>query len=197
MPIGLSKRQLVWLIAGLIVLLSSLGALFIFKPWKSQATEEASGAFEIADFSHREFEGAPALALSFTHVMDARRHYDDQIQVFEMPPRQGEKARKNDGNNDEESSEVVVGNTEISSQPKDVETTGGQLVKGTWVLADNPRILYFPHVKPQTRYVVRVAPTLSSRQGKALNAEARYSVLTAAVSPAYYFASRGMVLPAV
>lgn len=196
MPIGLSKRQLVWLIAGLIVLLSSLGALFIFKPWMSQATEEASGTFEIADFSHREFEGAPALALSFTHVMDARRHYDDQIQVFEMPPRQGEKARKNDGDNDEESSEVVVGNTEISSQPKDVEITGGQLVKGTWVLADNPRILYFPHVKPQTRYVVRVAPTLSSRQGKALNAEARYSVLTAAVSPAYYFASRGMVLPA-
>ena len=74
--------------------------------------------------------------------------------------------------------------------------SGGKDVKTAWVVGDNPRLLYLPHVKPLTRYVIHVAPQLGSAAGATLAAEARYSVRTAAISPAYYFASTGMVLPA-
>ncbi|MGH8667030.1 MAG: hypothetical protein ACREUX_22440 [Burkholderiales bacterium] len=59
----------------------------------------------------------------------------------------------------------------------------------------NRRLLYFPHVKPETRYVVRVQPGLTAAGGAVLDAEARYSVRTEAVSPAFYFAAKGLVLP--
>jgi uncharacterized protein YfaS (alpha-2-macroglobulin family) len=83
-----------------------------------------------------------------------------------------------------------------STDPKDVATDGGKRVKGAWTVGDNPRLLFFPHIKPQTRYVVKVAAGLPARSDARLDAEARLSLRTAAVSPAYYFASRGMVLPA-
>jgi hypothetical protein len=69
-------------------------------------------------------------------------------------------------------------------------------VAGAWVVGENPRLLFFPHIKPQTRYVVRVQPGLPARNGSKLDEEARFSIITAAVAPAFYFASRGMVLPA-
>ncbi|MCH2220601.1 MAG: alpha-2-macroglobulin family protein, partial [Dechloromonas sp.] len=151
------------------------------------------------DVANRDFEGAPALALSFTHPMSARSSYDDQIQVFEMPPRaaDGVKTSRND-EEDEYGEEQTPGvaNPKVSTQDEDVKTDGGKLVKGAWVVGDNPRILYFPHIKPQTRYVIRVAAGLAAASGQKLAAEGRYSVLTATVSPAYYFPSRGMVLPA-
>jgi uncharacterized protein YfaS (alpha-2-macroglobulin family) len=166
--------------------------------WQPDSAEAGTGAFEIADFTNRDFEGSPALALSLTHPMDGRKDYDALIQVFEMPPRAGDmKARSHESENDEYGeSEEPVGNSQVSTEPADVNTEGGKLVKGAWVVGDNPRILYFPHIKPKTRYAVRVSAGLSSREGKMLAAEARYAVLTATVAPAYYFASRGMVLPA-
>jgi len=158
-----------------------------------------AGPFEIADVANRDFEGAPSLALSFTHPMSARGSYDDQIQVFEMPPRaaDGVKASRNDDEDEYgEEQRPGIANPQVSTQDEDVKTDGGKLVKGAWVVGDNPRILYFPHIKPQTRYVIRVAAGLPAASGQKLSAEGRYSILTAIVSPAYYFPSRGMVLPA-
>lgn len=184
----------------LIIAAATAAGLIVTKPWQGGESADGDGAFEIADFANREFEGAPALALSFTHLMDARRNYDEQIQVFEMPLRKGETKPKveseEEGDGEEENRTPGSANPQVSTKPEDVATEGGTLVKGAWVVGDNPRILYFPHIKPQTRYVVKVAAGLPSREGKTLAAEARYSVLTATVSPAYYFASRGMVLPA-
>ncbi|MDR2239800.1 MAG: alpha-2-macroglobulin family protein [Zoogloeaceae bacterium] len=163
---------------------------------------QAEGPFQVADFGNREFDGSPALALSFTHPMDARGAYDAQIQVFEMPPRPGDAKPRRSGDDEEEEGyydhdrRPADAAKAVSSAPEDVATEGGTLVKGAWVVGENPRLLYFPHVKPQTRYVVRVAAGLPSAGGEKLTAESRYSVITANVSPAYYFASQGMVLPA-
>jgi uncharacterized protein YfaS (alpha-2-macroglobulin family) len=65
-----------------------------------------------------------------------------------------------------------------------------------WVVGENPHLLFFPHIKPQVRYVLRVQPGLIASNGSKLDQEARFSIRTAAVPPAFYFASRGMVLPA-
>ncbi|HCZ15441.1 MAG TPA: hypothetical protein DHV85_12785, partial [Candidatus Accumulibacter sp.] len=82
-----------------------------------------------------------------------------------------------------------------SSAPEDTRLDGGQPVSGAWVVGDNPHLLFFPRIKPQARYVVRVQPGLMALNGNQLDQEARFSIRTAAVAPAFYFASRGMVLP--
>ena len=64
------------------------------------------------------------------------------------------------------------------------------------MVGENPRLLFFPHSKPQTRYVIQVQPGVPAKNGKKLGAESRYAILTAPVSASYYFASNGMVLPA-
>lgn len=159
----------------------------------------ASEPFALVQAADHSFEGAPALALTFTQALDTGTHYDQFIQVFEMPPRANEK-HATTPDDEEEYRGHATGkpdpNRAVSTQNEDTRSEGGKLVSGAWVVGDNPRLLYFPHIKPQTRYVVRVDPKLKARNGSLLGAESRYSVLTAAVSPAFYFASRGMVLPA-
>jgi len=129
--------------------------------------------------------------------MDARSSTADFIQVWEMPARAGEAALKPDGSEDEYGNELPTrGKASVSTAAKDVAIDGGKPAKGAWVVGDNPRLLYFPNIRPQTRYVVRIKAGLKAADGQALTTAASYSVITAAVTPAYYFASRGMVLPA-
>ena len=61
--------------------------------------------------------------------------------------------------------------------------SGGAALKTAWVVGDNPRLLYLPHVKPLTRYVVHIAPQLPSAGGATLSAPGGYSVRPAAFSP--------------
>ncbi|MDR2838945.1 MAG: alpha-2-macroglobulin family protein, partial [Azonexus sp.] len=198
-----SRQGLIIAALLLLVAIATAIGLYVAKTGQPDAGEAAeAGPFQIADFNVRELDGSPALALSFTHPLDSGHRYDEEIQVFAMPPRAGDatKPASDDENSDyyEEDGGQPSGNTvpTVSTDPKDVAIEGGTLVKGAWVLGDNPRLLYFPHVKPQTRYVVRVAAGLPAAGGAKLNEEGRYAVMTAIVAPAYYFASRGMVLPA-
>ena len=158
----------------------------------------ADRPFQIADFGNREFDGSPALALTFTQPLDTGKTYDDRIQVFEMPPQANDSKPRVDADNDGYYNSGRSGNTvpQATTDAKDVAIDGGTLVKGAWVVGDNPRLLYFPHIKPRTRYVVHVTAGLLSAAGKTLAEEGRYSVVTPTVAPTYYFASRGMVLPA-
>jgi len=193
------RRKSFWIVLLLLVTAAAVAAgIFRTSPLKGSESLDTDTPFEIADFTNRDFEGSPALALSFTHPMDARNSYDKQIQVFEMPPRSGDAKPKTNDDEDEYANESSSGNDmpQVSTAPEDTAIDDGKLVKGAWVVGDNPRVLYFPHVKPQTRYVVRVAAGLASAAGQKLDEEKRYAVVTSTVSPAYYFASRGMVLPA-
>ncbi|MDR0672453.1 MAG: alpha-2-macroglobulin family protein [Zoogloeaceae bacterium] len=162
-----------------------------------EAFEEASaGPIELVDLNNRDLDGSPALALTFTQILDARKSYDEFIQVFEMPLRLQDRKTPDNEYEDDDDPRPRVNPTVASTAPADVEIEGGTLVKGSWVVGENPRLLFFPHIKPEARYVVRVSPGVPAKNGQTTAAQSRYGILTAAVSPAYYFASKGMVLPA-
>ncbi len=165
------------------------------------AEDGSDGPFRVVELANRDLDGSPALALTFSQPLDPKRGYDPEIQVFEMPPEAGaagnEQTQQEEGSEDGESSPDSADKATLaaSTAPADVATDGGTQVKGAWTVGDNPRLLFFPHIKPRTRYVVRIAAGLPARSGHKLDADARYSIRTAAVSPAYYFASQGAVLP--
>src|SRR5438093_4463223 len=152
------------------------------------------GEFLLVEASERELDGAPALTLTFSLPLDARQSYDKYIRVFEMPA----PARRPDERRFgfEEENRPGSGGTVVSTKPEDTKVEGGSVIGGAWVVGENPRLLFFPHIKPETRYVVMVSPGLTARNGNKLTADSKYSVRTAPVPPAYYFASNGMVLPA-
>ncbi|HTJ95217.1 MAG TPA: MG2 domain-containing protein, partial [Pararobbsia sp.] len=102
----------------------------------------------------------------------------------------------NDNSSGQDGQAAASAASEVSTSDALTDLSGGVAVPGAWVVGDNPRLLYFPHVQPLTRYVVQVMDTVKAADGRTLGHETRYSINTPAVSPAYYFASRGMVLPA-
>jgi len=150
--------------------------------------------FALIDAANRELDGQPALALTFSQPLDTGVDYDKVVRVFKMPAVKNIKAKSDDGDGDNSSAASAASEVSTSDQLTDLQ--GGVEVSGAWVVGDNPRLLYFPHVQALTRYVVQVQDTLSAKDGRKLGHEVRYSINTPAVVPAYYFASRGMVLPA-
>jgi len=174
---------------GLIALLYGVRSSIV--PQIGNADE---GEFLLVDASDRELDGAPALALTFTLPLDARKLYDKYIRVFEMPspPARPPEPRRVF----EEDAAPGKGGTIVSTRPEDTNAEGGTVVAGAWSVGENPRLLFFPHIKPETRYVVVVNPGLEARNGSKLAADSKYSIRTAPVPPSYYFASNGMVLPA-
>lgn len=160
-----------------------------------QAGQEAT-SFQLLDAADRSLDGSPALALTFSLPLDARTSYDKYVRVFEMStPADGSAAQSEE--DDEYAGSLAKGKGySVSTKPEDTDPKDGKPVAGAWVVGDNPRLLYFPHIKPQTRYVVQVLVALPAKNGSKLPSEARYAITTAPVSPAYYFASNGMVLPA-
>ena len=188
-----------------MIVLGVAGWLIAGKPGEKSAPGELSAdgvAFEVVDAAHRELDGSPALALSFSLPLDAKADIAQFLQVMEVPPLPGTvKPRVRDDSEEYEddysgNSDAKLG-TGVSRKPEDTRLDDGKPVSGAWTVGDNPRLLYFPHIKPSARYVVRVLPGLPAKSGARLaGEEQRFSVQTAAVAPAFYFASKGMVLPA-
>jgi uncharacterized protein YfaS (alpha-2-macroglobulin family) len=184
------------------VVIFAVLALFIAGGWYLKQHQSRVAAedvdpnqpFVVVNAADRSFEGVPSLALTFSLPLDTGKTVDKYLQVFEMPDVM--KPHVENNNDDENGVHSQGGNTIVSTKEVDTNFSGGKLVAGAWVVGDNPRILYFPNIKPQTRYIVQVQAGLPSKNDKALSSEVRYSILTAQVSPAYYFASNGMVLPA-
>jgi len=188
------------LVAGTLAALLIAALVYLLLP-RIQGVKpgEVSGTFALVEASERALDGAPALALTFSQPLDPRRSYDRFVRVYEMPLGAAEAAaRLHRRDDDDEQSRALDPKKfpPVSTAAEDTDVSGGTAVKTAWVVGDNPRLLYLPHVKPLTRYVIHIGHELSSAAGATLEAEARYSVRTAAISPAYYFASTGMVLPA-
>ena len=200
MNMPVNRRNVVIALVAVTVL---IGAVFAYFGMRSSADTEASGEFTLVEASNREFDGSPALALTFSLPLDARNNYDRHIQVFEMPASKQAAAapaakdgEQSEGEGDSEDKPAQNPNSKVSTAPADVDIQGGKLVSGAWVVGENPRMLFFPNIKPDTRYIVKVSHELALNNGTRLAADASYSILTASVAPAYYFASNGMVLPA-
>ncbi len=164
--------------------------------------DDPNAPLTLVDAADRGLDGAPALALTFSIPLDSSKTYEKYLQVFEMPPSAADLKKTETNNNDEDNGYDDDGQPKkgklstVSTKAEDTDSKGGKPVAGAWVVGENPRLLYFPHIKPQTRYVVQVQTGLPARNGKTLGSEARYSIVSAPVSPSYYFASNGMVLPA-
>ncbi|KAB8313827.1 alpha-2-macroglobulin family protein [Tolypothrix campylonemoides VB511288] len=69
-------------------------------------------------------------------------------------------------------------------------------VKGGWVLADDAKVLRFPHVEPGKDYVVTLRAGLTAADGTRLGREQARTVHTGPLDPVVGFASQGSVLPA-
>ncbi len=70
-----------------------------------------------------------------------------------------------------------------------------EMLKSAWVLSDDGRTLYFPHVEPETEYAVTVLESLTAADGAALASRTSSTVTTRAVTPIISFASEGFLLP--
>ena len=189
-----------YIAAAMVLVLSIVAVVWVNQrssaPADAPLVDTDSGPFEVVDGAHRELDGSPALGLSFSLPLDAKADYGSFLQVLEMPSSNNQKAGARDGD-EEDSGESDPGmGTSVSREDQDTKLDDGKPVPGAWVVGENPRLIFFPHIKPQTRYVVRVQAGMPAKNGSKLDAEQRFSITTAAVSPAFYFASRGMVLPA-
>src|SRR5207249_715751 len=120
------------------------------------------GEFLLVEAGERELDGAPALSLTFTLPLDVRQSYDQHIRVFQMPapPQRPEDRRFGF----EVEDRPGTGGTVVSTKPEDTSVEGGTVVGGAWIVGENPRLLHFPHIKPETRYVVLVNPGLPARK---------------------------------
>lgn len=195
------RAKIIGVTAGIVALVAVAYLYWGGHIFSGGTTNDAQTKFALVDAADRSLDGAPALALTFAIPLDSRKSYDKFIQVFEMPASVNSQVGQGQGANQDDDADDYPrpGNGSgsiVSTKPEDTETKGGKLVSGAWVVGENPRLLFFPHIKPQTRYVVQVKVGLPAKNGNKLGAESRYSVLSAPVSPAYYFASNGMVLPA-
>ena len=69
-------------------------------------------------------------------------------------------------------------------------------LEARWVLGDNPRMLYLPHVTPDRTYHIALNPALAAAGSGTLGVAQNCSVKSEAMPTSFYFASRGVVLPA-
>ena len=72
----------------------------------------------------------------------------------------------------------------------------GAVIKGSWVLDDDGRILRFPHVEAGKDYDVRIGRGITAASGERLGKDLQQKVHTGPLEPAVGFASQGSVLPA-
>jgi hypothetical protein len=108
-----------------------------------------------------------------------RADYDRFVQVLEMPADAAKTPAAHDGEDEAEDDQGEVSAPIWRHQQPDAgghRTRRRQAGAGAWVVGDNPRLLFFPHIKPQTRYVVRVQPGLPAATAASSTQEARFSI---------------------
>ncbi|QWF38353.1 alpha-2-macroglobulin family protein [Bordetella hinzii] len=148
-----------------------------------QATVGKPDPFAALNCQPRQYNDSLALALTFTQPVDRKADLGRYLQVTEL----GEAPQGADDSAGSGQSQASTG----QAAPK------GRAVQGGWVVGDNPRVVYFPYVQPLKRYAISVREGLPGGESVgALPEAARCDVATQAMPPSFYFASRGVVLPA-
>ncbi|MBL8510661.1 MAG: alpha-2-macroglobulin family protein [Betaproteobacteria bacterium] len=144
----------------------------------------AGEPFAAIDCQARYFENTPALALMFTVPLDTRQNFSERLSVIDL------------GEVKERSGRSGKPSAENAPQPPAEETPKGTAVTTAWVVGDNPRIAYLPHTIPLHRYRVTLKPELASSSKEVLGKTLACDITAQEMPPAYYFASKGTVLPA-
>ncbi|KQW46787.1 alpha-2-macroglobulin [Pelomonas sp. Root662] len=130
-------------------------------------------AFALLDCKARLFDGSPAIALSFTQPLDAKQDFGALVTAQEgaAPTVEGDK----------------------KTPPP---ATSFKPLPARWVLGDNPRVLYLPFVTPDRSFKFAFNADLAARGGAKLATAQACDAVSEAMPDSYYFASRGLVLPA-
>ncbi|MCY4745912.1 alpha-2-macroglobulin [Pelomonas sp. UHG3] len=138
--------------------------------------EEA--AFAFTECKARLLDGSPAIAVMFTQALDRRQDFGALLSAAEGTP--GDKADPNDS----------------SSKAAPADPASFKPLAARWVLGDNPRVLYLPYVTPERAYRITMNAGLASRSGAKLATPQTCEAASEAMPASFYFASRGLVLPA-
>ena len=136
----------------------------------------------------RQFRDSLALAVTFTQPVDAKAELEGFLQVTDT----GSSSGKADQDNE---SAASAGDKPMSVKSGDAAPKG-KIVKGSWVVGDNPRMIYFPMQQPQRSYSIALRAGLPGIEKATLVSSSHCEVSTEAMPPSFYFASRGVVLPA-
>ena len=155
----------------------------------ASATVGAADPFAALNCQPRQYNDSLALAITFTQPVDSKAKLESFLQVIDTGSASGKA--------DQDSEQAArPGDQPASVKPGD-SAPKGKVVQGNWVVGDNPRMVYFPYVQPQRSYAISVRAGLPGAGDKVTLATASHcEVTTEAMPPSFYFASRGVVLPA-
>ncbi|MES2048973.1 MAG: alpha-2-macroglobulin [Pseudomonadota bacterium] len=174
---------------GIVLLAAAVGAAGAGMWWmkKNKAVRPVTGEaivanpdapFDVTSCLARLHDDQPALAVMFSQSVDADQALDKLIEVSDL----GDLKAK-------------------PGQPKKADAASAaskpsELVKGGWIVSDNPHVLLFPFVKAGHQYKINLSAALAAGSGKKLDKVHSCDVVSDEMAPSYFFASKGTVLPA-
>lgn len=138
--------------------------------------EEA--AFSFTECKARLLDGSPAIAVMFTQALDRKQDFAALLTAAEGTP--GKKADPDDP----------------GSKAGPADPASFKPLAARWVLGDNPRVLYLPYATPDRAYRITMNAGLASHSGNKLATAQTCEAASEAMPPSFYFASKGLVLPA-
>ncbi|MFZ6820613.1 alpha-2-macroglobulin family protein [Undibacterium sp. Ji22W] len=121
----------------------------------------------------------PALAVMFSQSVDAEQALDKLIEVTDLG-----------------STKVDSSKSKSSDATSNAASKPSEIIKGGWILSDNPHVLLFPFVKAGHKYQINLSGMLIASSGKKLDKGQTCEVVSDEMAPSYFFASKGTVLPA-
>ncbi len=187
LPNKFSNKQYVMGIAIALLVLAVLTGVWRFYGgrYASGTVAADEGPFVALECSSRLFEERTALAVMFSQPLSRKEKLGEQLSVLDIGV--AEPQRSDDKENPSRS-EPLESTLSLPAE--------AQKVKGEWVLGDNPRIAYFPFIKPQRRYVIQVGSQIAAIDGRHLATASHCELTSMAMPENFFFASRGLVLPA-
>ncbi len=75
-----------------------------------------------------------------------------------------------------------------------LSTGEGEIVEGAWILAEDPSVVYFTHIEPDTSYKIEIFRGLKAEAGDVFEDELVYEITTRSAEPMIVFGSRGFIL---
>ena len=192
----ISARKIAVGLAAAATVLATVGGAWWWhqrsaEPARPVAAIDSKAPFLALDCAPRLFDDRPALAVMFSQPVDRKQKLDELIRVTDLGvvtthPGKGGKAEKAKASATKSSATSAA-----SSEPSEAK-----IVEGSWVVGDNARVVYFSAVTAQHNYRIEVNDTVMSQDGIKIKEEKSCDVTSEQTPPAYYFASRGVVLPA-
>ena len=180
-------------VAGIAVVAVAAGAAWWWTQHRGGATgggaesgADPNAPFVVAECKPRLMDDQPALAVVFTQPVERTQSLGEYLRVVDLGPVSGEK----------ESSTEEKAAAKGAPKSADGTTPEGNIVQGNWTVGDNPRIVYFPYIQAQRKFRIEVQAGLRSDDGVRLADGKHCDVASDAMAPSWYFASRGVVLPA-